>query len=738
MRRAEGRELLTAYFVVLALTVVRAVARQLRAAAILSDPRLCPQVSYGIHNYLFDAGNDEANTTAAFNATLEDEKVLEQSELVYIFMVLFLLGGFGCYIKTLSQLTWHEVAVELCPCHRKRRQIGITSSGLGAAADDDPMGPRGSSGEFMGDIRTSTCSSDNGDVLSGRDSAVDTYYRYSRGTRGTGGFGFGRLSTRSSRYGTQDISLEALPPILQGLSFTVARGELVVVCGVAAFGKTTLFRLLTKMAEPESGEVSTHLGPGAIVACVEQETFIFDTTIKDNVRVGNPTASVKTIERAAAAAGVDKRRFDVSCGAGGKLLSPAEAQRVGIARGFLRIATAVAPTDSLLILDDPFSFQDPDSAGNIISHLQRLVSLGTTVVVLTQHSALCRAADTILVLEEGTLKECGTHEDLVASRSLYCTVNKISDSFDVSCNGTVTHVRGSGLSNYWIFASLDAAARSTVAKAFVPTSYSAAEVIYEHGDTNAGSLYIVTRGQVELVTNDGVEEPHVLAKYGVGQIFGSLVSLRAVEQEAVVRCRTATDVVALSRSSLTPLCRRFPALQQSFDTCAEIRTELDSDESVPSGLRSCVRVPQLTLALWEQATAHAVARVWRAGRRATRGGALPAGNGGLPESLPALLGGRGHQQAFPSRAGRGGDPYTGRWIQHHGRSRHHDRRGRCLRRVCPQPVRRCGRVRAAAASGRSARTWCCQQRRRCAPSDLHRAMPQADWPSLSPQGGRAG
>ena len=130
MRRAEGRELLTAYFVVLALTVVRAVARQLRAAAILHDPRLCPQVSYGIHNYLFDAGNDEANSTAAFNATLEDEKVLEQSELVYIFMVLFLLGGFGCYIKTLSQLTWHEVAVERCPCHRKRRQIGITSSGL--------------------------------------------------------------------------------------------------------------------------------------------------------------------------------------------------------------------------------------------------------------------------------------------------------------------------------------------------------------------------------------------------------------------------------------------------------------------------------------------------------------------------------------------------------------------------------------------------------------------------------
>ena len=91
MRRAEGRELLTAYFVVLALTVVRAISRQLRAAAILHDPRLCPQVSYGIHNYLFDVGNDEANSTAAFNATLEDEKVLEQSELVYIFMVLFLV-----------------------------------------------------------------------------------------------------------------------------------------------------------------------------------------------------------------------------------------------------------------------------------------------------------------------------------------------------------------------------------------------------------------------------------------------------------------------------------------------------------------------------------------------------------------------------------------------------------------------------------------------------------------------
>ena len=350
---------------------------------------------------------------------------------------------------------------------------------------------------------------------------------------------------------------------------------------------------------------------GGVSAGVEQETFIFDTTIFENIRVGHPSASKKAIEEAACAAGIHaKRDLETACGAGGKLLSPAEAQRIGIARGCLRIVSASAPADSLLVLDDPFSFQDPHSAAHIIAHLRHLAVLGTTVVALTQHCALCAAADIVFVLGDGKLQAKGTHEDMLQEKScLYAKIHSISESFSVSSNGSVTRVRGSGLENYWIFAGLDKRAREAVARSFVPQNYQAGHIIYELSsfgtdritlqpmgdDDDAASsmayhqLCIVTRGQVELVIGS---DQHVLAVYGVGQIFGPAVSLMTLEQDAHLRCSKATDVVALDTVSLSALCDKFETLQAAFDTCRQLRSELDTNDHLRQLWRGFVHLSE--------------------------------------------------------------------------------------------------------------------------------------------------
>jgi ABC-type multidrug transport system fused ATPase/permease subunit/CRP-like cAMP-binding protein len=238
------------------------------------------------------------------------------------------------------------------------------------------------------------------------------------------------------------------------------RSELVVVTGRGSFGKTALFRLLSRMSAPVSGRVCFRLHAGGLVASVEQSTPLFDTSVFENIRLGNPAASRRTIRAAAQAAGVHASRLTIPCGVGGQLLSAAEAQRVALGRAFVRISTAPSPSASLLVLDDPFSCQDAASADAILQHLQKLVTSGTTVVALTQHAALCQHADTIIVLEHGRVCERGTHNELLAQTlggsggggSIYARHFAITSRFERCHEGTaVLKVRGPGLRNYWLW-----------------------------------------------------------------------------------------------------------------------------------------------------------------------------------------------------------------------------------------------------------------------------------------------
>jgi signal-transduction protein with cAMP-binding, CBS, and nucleotidyltransferase domain len=90
-------------------------------------------------------------------------------------------------------------------------------------------------------------------------------------------------------------------------------------------------------------------------------------------------------------------------------------------------------------------------------------------------------------------------------------------------------------------------------------------------------LYIVTRGQVEVVVLVGGTDQQVVAVYGVGQIFGPNLSLMNLNECTQIRCSKPTDVISLGASSLELLCRKFTTLEQAFSTCRELRSELGTN-----------------------------------------------------------------------------------------------------------------------------------------------------------------
>ncbi|MEO5939017.1 MAG: ABC transporter transmembrane domain-containing protein [Sphingomonas sp.] len=223
------------------------------------------------------------------------------------------------------------------------------------------------------------------------------------------------------RYPTrQDVSA------LHDFSLNVLPGETVAVVGPSGAGKTTLFQLIQRFYDPQSGSISIDgvalpdADPAAIrrrIAMVPQETVIFGASARDNVRYGEWGASDDAIWAAAEAANAAEflRKLpdglDTFMGEGGARLSGGQRQRLAIARALLRDAP-------ILLLDEATSALDAGSEQLVQQALERLMS-GRTTLVIAHRLATVRAAGRIIVMDDGRIVEEGTHSSLNARGGLY-------------------------------------------------------------------------------------------------------------------------------------------------------------------------------------------------------------------------------------------------------------------------------------------------------------------------------
>jgi ABC-type multidrug transport system fused ATPase/permease subunit len=217
--------------------------------------------------------------------------------------------------------------------------------------------------------------------------------------------------------------------VLHDVSIKLDEGSVVALVGPSGAGKTTVANLIARFWDPQQGVV--RLGGIDLrelpldyvhrsISLVLQDVFLFNDTVKANIKIGNPSASEEQIVEAATAAYAHEfvkelpRGYDTIIGERGVRLSGGQKQRISIARALLRDAP-------VLILDEATSSVDPEAEHVIQKALARLVA-ERTVLVIAHRLSTIRQASEIIVLDKGRVVQRGRHDDLVDAPGLYANL----------------------------------------------------------------------------------------------------------------------------------------------------------------------------------------------------------------------------------------------------------------------------------------------------------------------------
>ncbi len=227
------------------------------------------------------------------------------------------------------------------------------------------------------------------------------------------------------------IEGEEKKEILHGINMTLPQGSYTAFVGPSGSGKSTIARLIASLWDVDSGSVE--IGGVNIkdlslqeynsrVAYVSQDNFLFDMSVRENIRLGRQDATDAEVEEIARKAGCYdfimslEKGFDTVVGGSGAHLSGGERQRIAIARAMMKDAPIV-------ILDEATAYTDPENEAIIQKSVAQLVK-GKTLIVIAHRLSTVKDADKLFVIKDGLIDSEGTHEELLAQNGLYANMWK--------------------------------------------------------------------------------------------------------------------------------------------------------------------------------------------------------------------------------------------------------------------------------------------------------------------------
>ncbi|MCR4735556.1 MAG: ABC transporter ATP-binding protein/permease [Treponema sp.] len=223
----------------------------------------------------------------------------------------------------------------------------------------------------------------------------------------------------------QDNPCEA-KEILHGINMNLPQGSYTAFVGPSGSGKSTIARLIASLWDVDSGSIE--IGGVNIkdlsleeynrrVAYVSQDNFLFDMSIRENIRLGKEGASDAEVEEVARQSGCYdfimslENGFDTIVGGSGTHLSGGERQRIAIARAMMK-------NSPIVILDEATAYTDPENEAIIQKSVAKLVA-GKTLIVIAHRLSTVKDADKLYVIKDGKIDSSGTHEELLAQAGLY-------------------------------------------------------------------------------------------------------------------------------------------------------------------------------------------------------------------------------------------------------------------------------------------------------------------------------
>lgn len=362
---------------------------------------------------------------------------------------------------------------------------------------------------------------------------------------------------------------------LDRINLRIPKGSFVAFVGPSGCGKSTILNLLLRFYEPKAGSVLidgedekkiTAESLRFQMAVVFQESFLFNSTIRENILLGKPEASEEEIRSAAEDAGIHDSivrmplGYDTPVGERGSFLSGGQRQRIAIARALLR-------NPEILILDEATSALDPETEYAVNQTLAN-VGQGRTVISVTHRLSSATNADSIFLLKDGSIIEQGRHEELLGAKGVYTKLWEKQTGFSFS-DGSA-QVQAARLKRYPIFENLDSQLLEEIASLFVTESYPADRVVVREG-TPGNRFYLIAHGQVSVQKNNADGTQKTVGVLEDGDYFGEIALIKDIPRSATILTLTPCVLLTLHREIFQNLLDRSPDLKEKLEQAIAAR-----------------------------------------------------------------------------------------------------------------------------------------------------------------------